>query len=582
LNQPEGIAVDASGNIYFADYANYRIRKVSNGIITTVAGNGSQSISGDAGLATSVGLYYPEGVALDGNGNLYIADRAFVLQVSNGFLTNVSAGYQIADPRSVAVDNSGNVYIREEGRVSELSNSVITTVAGNAVFGFSGDGGPARSALMGEVGGIGIDPTGNIYIGDSSSSGIRKTSNGVITTIAGNGTQGFSGDGGPATAAELYFPPDSITVDRSGNVYFADGVSRVRELVPSGSPCPARADPTSISVSSLPQSVDVAVQTGAGCTWAVQSVPSLCPIDAGFLVEPCPWIGYVGGQLANGPATLTFTIEPNFDTARSAVISVAGTLISITQQANGPNAPTITQAGIQTGIVPIYGNSPVIQPGSWISIYGSNFDSAPVTWNGDFPTLLGGVSVTIDGKLGYLWYVGPGQINLQAPDDMQFGPVDVIVTNLNGAAQSFVTLAPIAPSFSMFDSKYAAGIILTPDGSGTYGGGTYDFLGPVGHFSFSTRPAKGGENLELFGVGFGPTNPLVPAGQAFSASAPMTIPMQMLIGGVAAQVLFSGLTEAGLYQFDVVVPNGLASGDQLVQVVLGGFLSPTSTYIAVE
>ena len=190
-------------------------------------------------------------------------------------------------------------------------------------------------------------------------------------------------------------------------------------------------------------------------------------------------------------------------------------------------------------------------------MYGSNFDSVPVTWNGDFPTSLGGVTVTINGKAGYLWYVGPGQINLQAPDDTQFGPVDVIVTNPNGPAQSFVTLAPSAPSFNMFDGVYAAGVIPTPDGSGAYEGGTYDLLGPAGHFSFSTRPVSGGEVLELFGVGFGPTSPTVSAGLAFSGAAPTTTPMQIFIGGVAAQVLFSGLTEAGLYQFNVVVPTGL-------------------------
>jgi len=223
------------------------------------------------------------------------------------------------------------------------------------------------------------------------------------------------------------------------------------------------------------------------------------------------------------------------------------------------------------GVVPIYSTSTSIQAGSWISIYGSNLADASVTWNGDFPTSLGGVSVTVDGKLGYLWLVSPTQINLQAPDDTASGPVNVVVTNSHGSFTSTVTLVPISPSFNLLDSTHAAGVILTPDGSGAYqaGGVYYDLLGPSGAFSFNTRPVKAGEVIELFGVGFGPTNPAVPAGQAFTGAAPTVYPVTITIGGVSANVSFAGLTEAGLYQFNVTVPSA-ASGDQPLQATVNG------------
>jgi uncharacterized protein (TIGR03437 family) len=242
------------------------------------------------------------------------------------------------------------------------------------------------------------------------------------------------------------------------------------------------------------------------------------------------------------------------------------------------SAPTINPGGI----VPLYSSVPLVQPGSWISIYGSNLANTTAVWNGNFPTSLGGVSVTIDNKPGYLWLVSPGQINLQAPDDTATGPVRVAVTTPNGTVSSTVTLTGVGPSFSLLSAKYAAGVILTSNGSGAYGGGTYDLLGPSGAFSFSTRPVKAGETIELYGVGFGPTNPHVAAGGAFSGAAPTANTVTVTIGGVQATVLFSGITSAGLYQFNVVVPSGAGSGDQLLQATVNGVQTPGGVYVTLQ
>jgi uncharacterized protein (TIGR03437 family) len=196
--------------------------------------------------------------------------------------------------------------------------------------------------------------------------------------------------------------------------------------------------------------------------------------------------------------------------------------------------------------------------------------------------LLGGVTVTINAKPGYLLYVSPTQINVQAPDDPAIGTVKVVVTNSTGSVISAVTLAPVSPAFSPLDDGiHVAGWIPTPDGTGAYGGGGYDLLGPIGSFAFNTRPVEQGETLVLYGVGFGPTNPPVPAGLPFSGAAPMTDRLGMTIGGIPADVSFAGITEAGLYQFNVTVPN-TGSGDMALQATVDGVQTLPGPVVAVQ
>ena len=244
----DGVAVDSAGNLYIADYGNNRVRKVSNGVITTVAGNGTQGFSGDNGPATSAQLYWPGGLAVDSAGNLYIADNNRIREVSNGVITTVAGssldgGFsgdngpatsaRLYAPSGIAVDSAGKLYIADTGnnRIRKVSNGVITTVAGSSLDGgFSGDNGPATSALLSGPSGVALDSAGNLYIADFGNSRIRGVSNGVITTMAGTGSQGFSGDNGPATNA-LLFLPYGVALDSAGNLYIADsGNMRIRRV----------------------------------------------------------------------------------------------------------------------------------------------------------------------------------------------------------------------------------------------------------------------------------------------------------------------------------------------------------------
>ena len=240
---------------------------------------------------------------------------------------------------------------------------------------------------------------------------------------------------------------------------------------------------------------------------------------------------------------------------------------------SGPT-PTVSAGGV----VPINSTVSTIQPGEWVSIYGANLASGTATWTGNFPTSLGGVSVTIDGKAAYLWYVSPTQINLQVPDDTATGSVPVIVNTARGMATTTVTLARFAPSFNLLDTKHIAGIIIRSDGSGAYGGGTYDIIGPTGSsLGYPTVAAKAGDTVELFGVGFGPTNPAVPAGAAYVGSAPTTNPVTLRIGSTSLSPSFAGETSAGLYQLNVTIPSALGSGDVSLQASVGGVQTPVVT-----
>ena len=255
INQASGVAVDSSGNFYLADAFNNRIRKIdTSGVITTIAGSGVYSYSGDGGPATSAQLFAPHAAAIDVNGNLFIADtdNNVVREVNSKGVISTIAGTGAAGssgdngpataatlnlPQGIAVDLSGNVFVADtaNSRVRKISNGTITNYAGNGTAGYSGNGGSATGATLNTPVGLAVDKSGNLYIADQGNNVVRMVSaGGTITTFAGNGTQGYSGNGGPATSAQLN-GPQGVAVDSSGNVYIADTLNSViREVTPNG------------------------------------------------------------------------------------------------------------------------------------------------------------------------------------------------------------------------------------------------------------------------------------------------------------------------------------------------------------
>ena len=485
LYLPSGVAVDSSGNLYIADTLNFVIRKVSGTTITTYAGSNSLGGGGggDHGLAINAQLAYPTGLALDAAGNLYIADtansRIRIVTKATGIITSLStAGINLSSPKGVAVDAAGDVYIADtaNGRILEVtpvgSITKTTTVAGTGVNGYSGDGGPATSAQLNNPYGVALDAAGNIYITDTNNQRVRMVSaaTGIITTVAGTRLSGYTGDGGSATSAELSFPR-AVLVDASGKIYISDTQNNVVRLM---TPAP-------------------------------------------------PAIG-----------------------------------------------------GVVTASA--FGGFRSIAPGTFIEIYGSNLAANSRSWNGaDFngvnaPTSLDGTTVTIGGQSAFVGYINPGQVNVLVPSNVATGVQQITVTAATGTSAAYpVIVNPtaagmLAPGYLNIGGAQYLGALF-PD--------FQTFVAPPGAVSgYASRRAKPGDVIIIFGVGFGPVTPNIPAGQIAQGNSTLTLPLQIYFGSTLATLQYSGLApgETGVYQFNVVVPNVPASDAVPVSFSLNGVI----------
>jgi uncharacterized protein (TIGR03437 family) len=295
-----------------------------------------------------------------------------------------------------------------------------------------------------------------------------------------------------------------------------------------------------------------------------------------------------------GSAQFAFTWTPPANSTGNIAIYVAGNAAngdgnttgdhiytaSYTLSPSVSNVPTISK----NGVVNAAGYQQNIESGSWVAITGTNLSSTTRTWgasdfvNGPFPTSLDGVSVTINGNPAFVEYISPTQINVQAPADNATGLVPVQVTDSNGTSQAaMVTLQTASPAFFVWGGKYAAA--TQPD---------YSFVGPAGLFgsAVTTTPAKPGDTIILWGTGFGPTNPAVPAGQNAPTST-VAIPtntITMLVGSINAQVLGAALTpgNAGVYQIAIQVPPNAPNGDLPITAQVAGSFSPPNIYVTVQ
>jgi uncharacterized protein (TIGR03437 family) len=425
---PTGVVVDSHKNLYIADESNWRVAEVSGGIITTVAGNGSDGYSGDGGPATNASLGEPEGVALDSLGNLYIADpdNQRIRKVSGGIITTVAGngnqGFSgdgglatrasLNSPWGVAVDSLGDLYIADYGnyRIRKVSGGIITTVAGNGTSGFSGDGGPATSASLSYVVGVGTDSAGNLFITDGNR--VREVSGGIITTVAGNGTAGFSGDGAAATSASMNLP-SGIAVDSQGNLYIADyGNNRVRavlnsapsfsKLLQSGALAlagssegkPVTANLTVATTATATNSISLpgmayTAQVGAGSSWlsispSTGATPGLVTVTADpSNLTPGSYQGSITINVPNAnPATQTVNVQFMVGTAAAKVLSVDHTHLSFTySNTSAVRTQTITVSNAGGG--QLFFNAAVTlnsgQSANWLTVTPSSGAATPAT-----------------------------------------------------------------------------------------------------------------------------------------------------------------------------------------------------------
>jgi uncharacterized protein (TIGR03437 family) len=532
LGAPSNMVLDAVGNLYIADSANNRVRRISpSGIIVTVAGNGVAGFSGDGAAATSAMLHSPEGLATDADGNVYIADTknnrirkllpggTIISIAGNGNASFFGDGgpagaASLHSPQGLFNAGGGHIYIADTGnqRIRELQpDGTITTVAGNGATGSGGDGGAATSAQLSMPSGVTLDAAGNIYIADQGNNRVRMVStSGIISTLAGAATSAL-GDGGPASGAQLSAPA-SVTLDAAGNVYISDsGHNRIR-VVSGGA-------------------INTLAGTGV-CCYAGDGGPA----SAAQLNSPWGLVVDSAGRL--------FVADSGNNAIRLIQTASTGGLPAITAITNGASNQTGAVAGGE--IVVIYGSG--MGPAQLVAA--SATASLP-------PQQLSGVTVLVNGTPASLIYVSAAQLSAIVPNGVTGANAQVVV-QYQGLSSAPVGVPLTAASPALFTANSSgSGQALAVNADGSANG--------------ASHPAAQGSVLTLF------VNGVL---SQFVAGA-----LSVTIEGQQAAIVSSLSTASspGVTAVQVQVPFGIPAGAAVPVIVqVGGVSSPVAVTVAVS
>jgi trimeric autotransporter adhesin len=568
LGFPAGVALDRSGRLYIADSGNSRIRQVSPaGIISTVAGNGIYAYSGDGGQAARAQLIDPGGVAVDSNGNVYVADarNSRVRKVSpGGNITTVAGngtnGYSgdggpainagFSAPQGIAVDGSGNLYIADYYgyRVRKVSaGGIVSTVAGGGSA-FPGDGGLATSAFLGNVYGIAVDNGGNIYFSLPASGRVRKVSPaGIITTLPVSGVR----------------RPQGISLDNAGNLYIADAdaySNQILKFSPDGATTPVAGGgfftrdgiPAVQAELNSPQSVAV---DGAGSLYIAQMNSLIRKVSPDGIIHTIAGqgTGYAGD---GGPAAGAQLGDP------VGVAVDGGGNVYVADGGNGVRLLTLTNQSVLIGAVLDAASESVvpISPGKIVVIYGAGMGPSALVQNqpsnGAFGTQLSGTSVSFNGIPAPIVYTSATQVAVIAPyeisNDQLFSTSAQITVSYQGQISAAFTVQVAASAPSFFTSNQT-------------GAGQAAVLDPDGTPNDAAHPAAIGSYIAMFATGEGQTSPASGDGQLATTQpypAPV-LPVKVFVGGIPAQVVYAATapTEvAGLFQVNIQIPAGVQPG----------------------
>jgi uncharacterized protein (TIGR03437 family) len=567
LNGPTGVAVDVSGNLYFTEgsigsgsglaQGDNRVWKVSpDSILTALAGTGMASYSGDGGSAASAQLQGPTGVATDARGNVYVADTGnhrVRLITTDGVIRTIAgtgepgfsgdggaaASAQLNSPTGVALDPSGELVIADSGnsRVRVIStDGTIRTLIGNGNSSYYGDGLSDLQASLNHPQGVVVSRNGDIFIADTRNNAIRKRgANGLMSTVAGTGPAGFSGDGGPATSA-LLNAPTGVAVDGAGNVYLVDaGNQRVRRVAANGvinTVAGSLANPRSVATDA---SGNIFVTSGGDRRVLLISVDGTPSPIAG--TGDCCYSGD-GGPAVNaaldGPWGLAVDASSGnvyvADAASSAVRALipAGAVPNLTSVVNGAsnlNAP--------------------IAPGEVVVLYGSGLGpnqlalGQPVS--GQYPTELAGTTVLFNDTPGFLVYASAMQVGAIVPTTISSASMVQVAVQYRDLVTPPVTLPAAAASPGVF----------TLDGSGK---GQAAATNSDGSVNSAGHPAAG--SITLYVTGIAPASSVQVTLGAVNATAVMleaapgisratvqlpagvqgsTVPVVLRVNGVSSQ-----------------------------------------------
>jgi len=603
LNMPTSLAVDATGNVYLVDLYNARIRVVSsNGVITTLAGNGAVSYSGDGGAAQNAIMSQPQAVAYSASG-LYIADtnNQRVRQIGlDGTISTVvgngTAGFsgdagaassaELAYPSALAVDASGFLYIADSGnqRVRKVVNGTISTIAGNGSTGYSGDGGSATSASLNSPSGLAVDSSGDVYISDYGNNVVRMVNPaGIISTIAGNGSPGYSGDGGPAASAQLN-GPRGLALDKSGNLYIADSGNHVVRIVSPGGTIGTFAGTGIIGYAGnggpavnaqLATPYGVAVDSTGNVYISDSGTNQIRVVTPGGLIQTVAGAGSAGYSGDNGPA-----LQAQFNSVAGIALDPFGNLYVADEGNNvvrmlAQVASVSTSAALANSASNILGP---VAPGESVTIYGSNLGPATLALsrpdqNGNIPLRVAGTVVYFNGVPAPIFYTWSQQIAVVVPWEATPGPALVTVQNGDRVlVQLPVTVVRSAP-----------GIFTS---SGATAGQALAFNRANGVANSTANPVQHGGTVTIYVTGVGDVSPAVADGAADAAGyAKPLLPVTATIGGVPAEVAYAGGDNGlspGTIRIDLTVPESVTGNAVPVVIAIGNNSSQPGVTIAVN
>ena len=543
FNTPLRVTLDKAGNVYLVDFLNYSVRRVdTRGVVTTVAGNGSFGFSGDGGQAPGSQLSGIRDIALDSNGNLFIAD-------SN-------------NSRIRIVDTRGD----------------ISTFAGSGSVGYSGDGGPAANAQLNFPVGVAVDSANNVYVADAGNATIRKITRGtgVITTVAGNGIAsltGWNGEGQAATKVQLG-APYSLGFDPQGNLLFADiANSRLFRIGADGKVVTLRANFAAQNIF-----VD-ATGTIYFPDYRTQSVQKILPTGSLLWVAGNGNSGYAGD---GGPGTAAQLAQPYgvaVDGAGNVFIAEAGSAVIRRMTPEPFSIGAVANAAGLTAFAPLAGDgggssAVPISPGEIVVLFGTGIGPAALTVNspsnGVFGTQVAGTSVAFNGISAPMIYASAGVTAAIVPYRL-FGASKADVTVTFQGRTTRVTTVPVAPTAPAFFTRNSSG------------SGQAAAINQNGLLNLVTTPAPIGTIVTLYATGEGTTTPAGVDGKvAGGVPLPQVIqPVTVTIGGNPVELTYAGAAPtlvAGVMQINARIPIGTTPGDAVpVQITIGGVASPTVT-----
>ena len=615
-----GVAADSAGNVYIADECNNRIRKVSNGIITTVAGGGSSPAANNI-PATAIQLDQPNLIAVDSAGNLYIAQEfnqgAPVLKIVNGVATQIAGNgarsfsgdggpagsAQFDNPAGVAVDSAGRVYIADavNNRVRMISNGIVTTIAGTGSAALGGDGGPAVNAQLSLPAAVALNPAGDLFIADVNNRRVRKVSQGVITTvngtvgynpcsvaadsagrvylfdcrthqilrvsngtavaIAGNGTELSNGENVPATSAGVAWV-NEMAIDLSGDLYLSDS-GRIRKV-------------SNGVITTVTGGTGVTLDAG-GTLYAADGklnlIRRLSGGVAAFPTNPPTQLQKLGGYGYLGLLGYAIAADSSGD-----IYGSDGTRI-VLLKSDGSTSPS-TSSEVDFINNAASNSFAGIAPGEIVTLIGRGLGPAQLVSaqpgdDGFYATQLAGTTVQFNGVAAPLIYTSATQVSAVAPYGVS-GPNTQVTVNYQGKTSIPATIAvfPSAPG------------LFTGDGSGV---GQAAAVNQDGTLNSPSNPAPIGSVISFFVTGGGQTSPAGVDGTVATAPlARQAIPLAVQISGSLVgdpyYVQYVGAAPgeiAGVTQINFQIPPGITTGSAVSFGIVVGNTSPSQPGVTI-